>query len=246
MKKVILGISIIFCVTLSGRDNPFAKYEEETGKMYELNETPKTVEEIQEAQYIQKIQNQINSQSEPVTSAPKANVQKAPEKTYTKKELEAIVQKANKQNEQKTKEIVKKELANVKKEPEQVIYVKPRADVDSDKTSTAVNPSSNSLKQKNILPFLNIENSDNELIIRSEHKMFKKFSIDKENKLAFDYKAKVNFNTKKEILSGSNFKNITVGNHQKGGYYRVAVELGSKVSKYSVDVNDKEIVIKLK
>lgn len=41
MKKVILGISIIFCVTLSGRDNPFAKYEEETGKMYELNETPK-------------------------------------------------------------------------------------------------------------------------------------------------------------------------------------------------------------
>ena len=25
MKKVILGISIIFCVTLSGRDNPFAK-----------------------------------------------------------------------------------------------------------------------------------------------------------------------------------------------------------------------------
>ncbi len=199
MKKVILGISIIFCVTLSGRDNPFAKYEEETGKMYELNETPKTVEEIQEAQYIQKIQNQINSQSEPVSSAPKANVQKTPEKTYTKKELEAIVQKANKQNEQKTKEIVKKELANVKKEPEQVIYVKPRADVDSDKTSTTVNPSSNSLKQKNILPFLNIENSDNELIIRSEHKMFKKFSIDKENKLAFDYKAKVNFNTKKRF-----------------------------------------------
>lgn len=190
MKKVILGISIIFCVTLSGRDNPFAKYEEETGKMYELNETPKTVEEIQEAQYIQKIQNQINSQSEPVTSAPKANVQKAPEKTYTKKELEAIVQKANKQNEQKTKEIVKKELANVKKEPEQVIYVKPRADVDSDKTSTTVNPSSNSLKQKNILPFLNIENSDNELIIRSEHKMFKKFSIDKENKLALTIKLK--------------------------------------------------------
>ena len=179
MKKVILGISIIFCVTLSGRDNPFAKYEEETGKMYELNETPKTVEEIQEAQYIQKVQNQMNTQNEPVSSAPKTNTQKAPEKTYTKKELEAIVQKANKQNEQKTKEIVKKELANVKKEPEQVIYVKPRADVDSDKTSTTVNPSSNSLKQKNILPFLNIENSDNELIILSEHKMFKKFSIDK-------------------------------------------------------------------
>lgn len=85
MKKVILGISIIFCVTLSGRDNPFAKYEEETGKMYELNETPKTVEEIQEAQYIQKIQNQINSQSEPVTSAPKLMYKKHQKKLILKK-----------------------------------------------------------------------------------------------------------------------------------------------------------------
>ena len=94
MKKVILGISIIFCVTLSGRDNPFAKYEEETGKMYELNETPKTVEEIQEAQYIQKVQNQINTQNEPVSSAQKTNTQKAPEKTYTNKEdIEIIINK---------------------------------------------------------------------------------------------------------------------------------------------------------
>lgn len=76
--------------------------------------------------------------------------------------------------------------------------------------------------------------------------MFKKFSIEKENKLAFDYKAKVNFNTKKEQLAGSNFKNITVGNHKSGGFYRVAVELGSKVSKYSIDVKDDELVIKLK
>lgn len=246
MKKVILGITIIFCVTLSGRDNPFAKYEEETGKMYELNETPKTIEEIQEAQYIQKVQNQMNSQNEAVSSTPKNNTQKAPEKTYTKKELEAIMQKANKQNEQKTKEIVKKELANVKKEPEQVIYVKPRADLENDKTSTTPSASSNLSKKKSILPFLKIESSDSELIIKSEHKMFKKFSIDKENKLAFDYKAKVSFNTKKELLTGNNFKNITIGNHQKGGYYRVAVELGSKVAKYSVDVKDDEIVIRLK
>ena len=52
--------------------------------------------------------------------------------------------------------------------------------------------------------------------------------------------------SQEEILTGNNFKNITVGNHQKGGYYRVAVELGSKVSKYSVDVKNEEIVIRLK
>ncbi|AXK49357.1 hypothetical protein CRU87_07215 [Aliarcobacter trophiarum LMG 25534] len=245
MKKLLL-ISILFCLALEARDNPFAKYEEETGKMYELNETPKTIEEIQEAQYIKKVQEEMNAQKETASTTQKAPVQKAPEKTYSKKELDAIIQKTNKQNEQKTKEIVKKELQNVKKEPEQVIFVKPRADIDSEKAQTSVASTSNATKQKNILPFLKIESSDTELIIRSEHKMFKKFSIEKENKLAFDYKAKVNFNTKKEQLAGSNFKNITVGNHKSGGFYRVAVELGSKVSKYSIDVKDDELVIKLK
>lgn len=245
MKKLLLT-SILFCLVLEARDNPFAKYEEETGKMYELNETPKTIEDIQEAQYIQKVQEQMNTQNQPASTTQKVPVQKAPEKTYSKKELDAIIQKTNKQNEQKTKELVKKELQNVKKEPEQVIFVKPRADINSDKAQTSISSTTNVTKQKDILPFLKMESSDTELIIKSEHKIFKKFSIDKENKLVFDYKAKVNFNTKKEQLSGNNFKNIVVGNHKNGGFYRVAIELGTKVSKYSVDVKDDELVIKLK
>lgn len=245
MKKLLL-ISILFCLVLEARDNPFAKYEEETGMMYELNETPKTIEEIQEAQYIQKVQEQMNTQKEPIQSSQKAPTQKAPEKTYSKKELDAIIQKTNKQNEQKTKEIVKKELANVKKEPEQVIFVKPRADLNGEKTPAPTLSATDEIKQKDILPFLKMKSSDTELIISSEHKIFKKFSIEKENKLVFDYKAKVNFNTKKEQLVGNNFKNIVVGNHKNGGFYRVAVELGSKVSKYSVDVKDDELIIKLK
>ena len=66
------------------------------------------------------------------------------------------------------------------------------------------------------------------MIIRSEHKMFKKFSIDKENKLAFDYKAKVNFNTKKRFYQEAILRILQLEIIKKGGYYRVAVELGSK------------------
>jgi len=251
MKKLILGIFVIFCITLSARENPFVKYEEDAGAMLEVNETPKTIEEIQEAEYIKKVQQQIKEQEEKAAIASKPIPAKPVEKTYSKKELDAIIQKTKKQTEQKTKEIVKKEIANVKKEPEQVVYVKPRADVTEETTTvtattTTEGGSTNSSAIKAILPFLSMQSSDDELVIKSEHKMFKKFSIDKENKLVFDYRAKVNFYTKREALNTKNFKNLVVGNHQKGGYFRVAVELINKPSSYSVDVKEDSIIIRMK
>ena len=242
MKKVyLLTLVFVLSLSLNARENPFATYEEETGRMYEVNENPKTIDEIQEAQYIKKIQAQMNEQIEPVQKKP-AIVSKPIEKTYSKKELDEIVQKANKQNEQKTKEIVKKELANVKKEPEQLIYVKPRVDVVSSKDSSSLVANGT----KKLLPFLDIELSDDKLVIKSEHKVFKKFSIDKENKLVFDYRAKVSFNTIRDILASKNFKNIAIGNHQKSGYFRVAVELEKKPSNYIVDVSNENVSISLK
>ncbi|MFV7790663.1 hypothetical protein ACNO6Z_07345 [Aliarcobacter lanthieri] len=245
MKTKLIMLTLILTVFVEARDNPFAKYEEETGRMFEVNETPKTLEEMQEAEYIKKVQQEINQQSTTTQTSTKATTQtvKPVEKIYSKKEVDSLIQKTKQQNEQKAKELVKKELANVKKEPEQIVYVKPRADVETDGKTTTL-PSDNGIR--NILPFLNIEISDDKLIIKSEHTMFKKFSIDKENKLALDYRAKVSFTTKRENINSKNFKNIVVGNHQKGGYYRVAVELGNKPSKYSVDVKSGTVTISLK
>ena len=48
---------------------------------------------------------------------------------------------------------------------------------------------------------LKIEYNDNKLLIHTEYKSIKKFSVIKENKLVIDYKAKVNFNTKKMRLT---------------------------------------------
>ena len=144
------------------------------------------------------------------------------------------IQKTKHQTEQKTKEIVKKELANAPaSEPAQVVYVKPRTDVAEDEN----------LLSKKLLPFLKLDFNDNKLVIHTEHTVYKKFSVDKENKLIIDYKATVEFNTKNDNLESKNFKRVSVGNHRKDGYFRVAIELLDKPNKFDVDYKDNIITI---
>jgi hypothetical protein len=145
-----------------------------------------------------------------------------------------MIQKTKSQTEQKTKEIVKKELSKTQAvEPTQVVYVKPRPDViDEDE-----------LISKQLLSFLKIEFNDNKLIIHTDHEVSKKFSIIKENKIIIDYKAKINFLTKKDDIDSRNYKKITIGNHKNEGYFRVAIELIDKPSKYDVKYESNLITI---
>ena len=118
-------------------------------------------------------------------------------------------------------------------EPTQVVYVKPRPDViDEDE-----------LISKQLLSFLKIEFNDNKLIIHTDHEVSKKFSIIKENKIIIDYKAKINFLTKKDDIDSRNYKKITIGNHKNEGYFRVAIELIDKPSKYDVKYESNLITI---
>jgi len=248
MKIKIIILAVVLAMCLEARDNPFARYEEDTGIMQEVNETPQTLDEIRELEYIKKIQQEQAQQQRTKTPAkPPAKIAKQSvkpaEKIYSKKEVDSLIQKTKQQNEQKAKELVKKELAKVKKEPEQVVYVKPRADVESDTKTTTLSSNNGA---KDILPFLNVEITDDKLVIKSTYTMFKKFSIDKENKLAFDYRAKVSFLTKKEHINSKNFKTLVVGNHRNNSYFRVALELTNKPSKYNVDVTNESVTISLK
>ncbi|MCT7537907.1 AMIN domain-containing protein [Aliarcobacter butzleri] len=233
MKTLFLfTLGALLAISLNARENPFALYEEETGKMYEFNENLTTPEAIQEAEYIKKVQQQMqNANKNEKKSTPVPPTPVVP-KTYTKQEVDSLIQKTKQQTEQKAKEIVKKEIA--KKEPEQVVYVKPRADVADDNEA---------LTTKSILPFVKIEFNDNKILIHTTHEMFKKFSIEKEKKLALDFKGKVSFNSKKDNLTSKNFKSVAVGNHEKAGFFRVAVELANKPSKYSVDYKDNIVTI---
>ena len=154
------------------------------------------------------------------------------EKSYSKKEVDSLIQKTQKQTEQKAKELVKKEVQKVA-EPAQVVYVKPRGDVNDNEA----------LLTKNILPFVKLEYNDNKLIIHTSHKVSKKFSVNKENKLIIDYSASLEFNTKIDTLESKNFKKVAIGNHKKDGYFRIAVELLDKPSKFDVDYKDEIITI---
>ncbi len=155
------------------------------------------------------------------------------ERKFTEKEVDNLIQKTQKQTEQKTKELVKKEVQK-NGEPNQVVYVKPRPDATEEE---------NPLLTKNILPFLKIEFNDNKLIIHTEHKVSKKFTVEKENKLIIDYSANIEFNTKKDELESKSFKRIALGNHKSEGFFRVAVELIDKPTKFEVDYKDDIITI---
>ena len=253
MKTLFLfTLTIILSTNLSARENPFAvtdAYEEAAAKIIELNETPATVESIQEAQYIKEMQEKMSDTTslQPSTNANKNKVEDAvkrivplikdgpnPPKTYSKKEVDSMIQNTKKVTEQKTKEIVKKELSKTQNvEPTQVVYVKPRSDIAEE----------DSLVSKKLLSFLKIDFNDNKLIIHTDYKVSKKFSVTKENKIIIDYKAKLNFLTLRDDLDSRNFKRIAVGNHKSEGYFRVAIELIDKPSKYDVKYEDNLITI---
>ena len=241
MKKLpkILLLAVL-TISLEARENPFSNYNENVDNSLEIKES------IQEEMYIQKIQKEIDDKTSPKEKVAPV-VKKPEEKVVTKKELDAIISKTNKQNEQKAKELenIKKELENIKKEPEQVVFVKPRADVLSEDETTQESVRTFSI-EKTVLPFLKISIADNKLHIMTDYKVTKKFNLDKENKIVFDFKAKTDFATQRETFLDTNFKSLTVGNHKNAGFFRVAVELSDNPSKYNVDVTTGNITISLK
>lgn len=245
----LFTLAIILSTNLSARENPFAVtnlYEEAAARILETKEGPTTLEDIQEAQYIREMQDKMSkttsndANKDKVTNAPRKPAPLIkdgpnPPKTYSKKEVDSIIQKTKKQTEKKTQDIVKEELSKTQNlEPTQVVYVKPRADVSED----------DALVAKKLLPFVKIEFNDNKLIINTDdYKVSKKFSIIRENKIVIDYKAKVNFNSLKEDIDSKNFKKIAIGNHKGEGFFRVAIELIDKPSKYDVSYKDNLITI---
>ena len=236
MKTLFLFIlTVILALNLNARENPFEVtdgFEDDAEKGVVLDE--KAVKQsMEETPYIKEMQEKMSGASEKnkvdnnSTTTPVVD-----EKSYSKKEVDSLIQKTQKQTEQKAKELVKKEVQKVA-EPAQVVYVKPRGDVNDNEA----------LLTKNILPFVKLEYNDNKRIIHTSHKVSKKFSVNKENKLIIDYSASLEFNTKIDTLESKNFKKVAIGNHKKDGYFRIAVELLDKPSKFDVDYKDEIITI---
>ena len=241
MKTLFLfTLTSILALNLNARENPFEVtnvFEEEVGKIVEMDEkaVKRSMENMPYIKEMQEKMSHVTNQNENKNKVENNEIKIAPapeQKTYSKKEVDSLIQKTQKQTVQKAKEVAKKEVQKTT-EPTQVVYVKPRADALEDEA----------LLTKNILPFIKLEFNDNKLIINTTHPVSKKFSVDKENKLIIDYKAKLEFNTKTDTLESKNFKKVAVGNHKKEGYFRIAIELIDKPSKYDVTYTDDLITI---
>ena len=194
MKTLFLfTLTVILALNLNARENPFEPtdvFEDEVGKIVQMDENS-VKKSMEETPYIKEMQEKMSNVTGQNKNKVEENIDKAmpvtEQKAYSKKEVDSLIQKTQKQTEQKAKEIAKKEVQKTT-EPTQVVYVKPRSDVADDEA----------LLTKTILPYLKVEYNDNKFIIHSEHKVSKKFSVDKENKIIIDYKGLVEFNTKND------------------------------------------------
>ena len=119
MKTLFLfTLTVILALNLNARENPFEPtdaFEEEVGKIVEMDENA-VRKSMEETPYIKEMQEKMSNVSGQGGNKNKVedNVNKpAPtpeEKSYSKKEVDTLIQKTQKQTEQKAKELVKKEV----------------------------------------------------------------------------------------------------------------------------------------
>ena len=242
MKTLFLfTLTLVLALNLNARENPFEAtnaYEEEAARIIEQNEID--ANSINESAYIKEMQEKMSQVTDEDANKNKVNeaIKKLTpalkvEKTYTKKEVKKLIKKAQVQSESKVKKLVKKEIEKtIVIEPKQVVYVKPRVDIIDDEMTT-----------KELLDFIKVEYNDDKIIIHTDYKVARKFTLEKEMKIIIDYKAKLNFYTKREMLDSKEFKKIAVGNHKKERYFRVVLEVANKPSSYNVSYTDDLITI---
>jgi hypothetical protein len=231
---------LILTCTLQARENPFEPsltYEEEVARMMEVEsdytgefaegnvEYEKMTPAKPKPKPVAKTQQQIEAEAYAKKVA-QENIKKA--KMLAKKKREMEMKKAQ---EMAIKMKMEKEaMEKAKNDP--MIYVKYREDVE-------VN------QQMDILPFIDIEYTNTSLKILSKYKVFKKFYIEKENKLILDFKGVTKFFTRHHDLESKYFKKISVGNHKKEKFFRIVLVLTEHPNKYSVTYDTDEVLITL-
>ena len=224
--KILFTLLLILSTSLIARENPFAStnaYEEEAARMIEINEVEEDyeVEFQQEQQYVNTIYEKMNN---PATEPIQKKSKQKP--ALTEDKVKKMIKAAQKKSKPKT--IIKKVIIQEPKEAKQLVYVKPRLDVVSEKV---------------LLPFVKVEYDNDKIEIISKYKINKTITLPGKKKIVLDYNAKENFYTKREKLDSTSFPKIAVGNHKKDKFFRVVVELAELPDNYEVSYDDKTVSI---
>ncbi len=94
-----------------------------------------------------------------------------------------------------------------------------------------------------LLPKLNISFTNNTFFIYTKYKVYKKFVLKRERKIVFDFKAHVNFYTRRNVLNSENFKHLTIGSHKGGKYLRVVINVSKNPNSFNIGYSDKGVII---
>lgn len=228
----LFTLLFVFSISLIARENPFEPtnaYEEEAGRIIEMNEVDENYSEEfqQEQQYVDTMYEKMNKVEKDPMPKKVEKPKIAPKPALTEDQVKKLIKKAQKETEAKTKTIVKK-VINEPKEIKQVVYVKPRLDV---------------TMEKEILPFVKIEYDNDKIDIHSKYKVAKKLTLPGKKKIILDYNAKENFYTKRETLDSTSFLKIAVGNHKKDKFFRVVIELSELPENYEVTYDNMMVTI---
>lgn len=254
MKKIFL--LLVFIAFVWARENPFVAteaFEEEKNRLLERfaqEQEPKPeiniLENVKNVYVDESIQQTNNIIEENKSVPPKEEPKIEP----IIKTAESKIQKPQ----QQPKTTPKPEQTIVQPEPtvvvepepkqETIALVKPTAEVKKPVENIKLKDEAKYIKTG--LKFVTVKYYDNRIEISSPYKVFKKLNLEEEKKIVFDFRADVNFFTKRLDLNHKYFKQVAIGNHKSEGYFRVVVELKEPINKFDATYTDTKVVVKYK
>ena len=250
MKKHFIFL-LLLSSTLFARENPFAPtdaYLEEVARLMQEGEwNPQAfTKNANESEQYENMDSTLEIPGKKTTYSITMVPKKMSEDKMAKKPMKKMsTSKTNTMNDESINAILHKtlkmqkdieELQKVKipeKTMQEIVYVKKRMDIPDEKI------------MYNPLDFVNIQYDSTSIDIDSgKYKVFKKFTIDKENKIILDFRASnLKFYTKRKAINNANFKQIVIGNHKKENYFRVVISLENNPSMYEVNYNENIVSI---
>jgi len=260
--SIFITLFIVLCTQVSARENPFEAtqtYETEFNRLMEVEEDYPY--EFQEKE----------DQVEHKEIMPEKKVMTA--KPMSEDEVKQMTKVAKEPVKMETVEIVKKkEITQVKKKmivvppapsedkrmsldsnkKEVLEEIKPTISLENAMTELSEEKIEVQVPKRKdvvieesiqILPFVTVTYTNDKMEIDSKYEVFRKFIIEKSNKIVLDYHAKTFFLTKKQITQTEYFDRVVVGNHLKEKYFRVVLVLKQNPNKYKVTYTDNLVTI---
>jgi len=260
MKHVSLLITFLIIVSINanGRENPFEPtqtYEAEVARLMEIEEdypyefqekenqeeSPKSMKKMEEK--IFPIEKEVKHTQTITTMKPGAKQDEASMKTEHKPTMNSTI----KPMEEKMAPVVKEVMIETKviKKPKTITLKKAMKEIEKDEVVVKVPKREDIQIHENIdiLPFVNIDYTNDKIEIKSKYDVFRKFTLEKNNKIVLDFHAKTAFFTKSQMINTEYFDKVIVGNHSKEKYFRIVIVLKNKPNKYKVTYLDNLVSI---